>query len=77
MKLTKEEEKKQPTHYVISNITRDTAMGLLSSFGIHKDVYKIINELYSATPVNIEQNQFKQEELPLEKAIDEKETAKD
>ena len=70
--MSKEEEKKQPTHYVISKSTRDTAMGLLSSFGTYRDMYKIIHDLYSATPVNIEKSQPKQKELPLEKAIDEK-----
>ena len=67
--MTKEEEKKQPTHYVISKSTRDTVIGLLAKY---EKVFAIMRDLYEATPVNIEKSQPKQKELPLEKAIDEK-----
>jgi hypothetical protein len=51
--LTKEEEKKQPTHYVITKETRDAIMGKLGQ-SPYMEVYRLISALYTANPVNVE-----------------------
>ncbi len=51
--MTKEEEKKQPTHYVITKETRDAIMGKLGQ-SPYMEVYRLISALYTANPVNVE-----------------------